>query len=477
MEIYLKTNGKRALLVGINKYSDRKVTNLNFCVNDVTSTHEILVAPERGGFDPVNCHLMIDYSKEDGSKPIRSNLMSSIKSISRTAKSNDYLLFFFSGHGIEENGKSYLLPADARINVLGDTAIPIDWIKETMKKSKARAKVLILDACHSSAIKGKAESGRMTKGLHDSIFPAPRGFAILSSCTMNQVSYEMPNGKNSVFTYFLNEGLKGDADFDNDGKITIPDASRYATEKTLEWASNEGVEQSPTLEYNVVRDLILVQVPTRKTDLEETKVTPPEVLDLFQFISRIRFFFGEPVLGRKREDVEIWEEKVCAFLLRYYDFAQIKRVKNIYRFPHGSVNPGIGFISFSYNKSHIELIEQIISSYLTLKEKAKNLRIFLRKNTSFDSRKIAELEDDTKLVDVRYKPEYGALTAALSEKYNKGFTKNPIRIIFRNPPFVNEPYMIVHLSKKKIDARTYEKIRPSRLFEFLGNIFKLAEKT
>ena len=471
----METNGKRALLVGINKYSDRKVSNLNFCVNDVTSAHEILVVPERGGFDPDNCQLLTDYSKEDRLKPIRSNLMSSIKSLSRTAKPNDYLLFFFSGHGIEENRKSYLLPADARINVLSDTAIPINWIKETMEKSKARAKVLILDACHSSAIKGKAESGRMTKGLHNSIFPAPRGFAILSSCTMNQVSYEMPNGENSVFTYFLNEGLMGDADSDNDGKITIPDASRYATEKTLEWASSEGVEQSPTLEYNVVRDLILVHVPARRIDLEETKVTPPEVLD--QFISRIRIHFGEPPFAQKSVDPKIWAQKACAFLLRYYDFHQIKKEKDIYRFPIGSLKPADQYIEFSYDKSHIELIERIISSYLTLKEKARFLTIYLRKNTLFDPRRIAELEDDTKLVNVLYRAEYGSLSANLSEKYNKGFKKNPVRIIIRNPPFVDEARMSVSLSKKKIDSRTYKKINPSKLFEFFGNIFKLAKKT
>ena len=345
-----------------------------------------------------------------------------------------------------------------------------------MKKSKARAKVLILDACHSGAIKGKAESGRMTKGLHDSIFPAPRGFAILTSCKMNEVSYEMPNGKNSVFTYFLNEGLKGAADFDNDGKITIPDASRFATEKTLEWASNEGVEQSPTLEYNVVRDLILVYVPTRKTDLEETKVTPPEVFDLFQFISHIRFFFREH-FGREKKDIETWEEQVCAFLLRYYDFAQVKKDENTCRFPHGSLESEKGFISFYYNKSHIEFVEQIISSYLTLKEKALGFSIVLRGNAVFDSGKVAKLEDETKLVDVRYNPKYGYLSAKLGEKYNKWFTNNPIRIVITGPPFRDESYMDVSLSKKKIDARTYKKIKPSKLFEFLGNIFKLAKKT
>lgn len=474
VEICLKTEGKKALLVGINKYSDRKVTNLNFCVNDVTSTYEILVDPERGGFDPNYCHLMTDNS-EDRLKPIRSNLMSSIKSLSKTAKSNDYLLFFFSGHGIEENEKSYLLPADARINVLGDTAISIDWIKETMKKSKARAKVLILDSCHSGAIKGKAESGRMTKGLHDSIFPAPRGFAILTSCTMNEVSYEMPDKKSSVFTYFLNEGITGAADFDNDGKIAIPDASRYATDKTLEWASNEGVEQSPTLKYNVVRDLILVHVPTRKTDLEEARVTLPEAFDVTQFISSIRFFFGNPV--RTEDEARNWGERVCAFLLRYYDFSQIKTDGDICRFPHGFLNKKRGFIDFSYSKGHVEIVERIICSYLTLREKARGFSIILPKNILFDSRKVAQLEDESKLVDIRYNPKFTFLRAILGEKYSKVFTKNPIRIRISSPPSRKESDMYVYQYRKMLDARTYMKITPSKLFEFFGNILKPVKKT
>lgn len=346
----MEAKGKRALLVGVNRYNDRKISNLSFCVNDARALHRILIGPERGGFDRNNCYLMMDDSKEDRFKPIRSNLMSSIKSLSKIAKSDDYLLFFFSGHGMEENGKSYLLPADARINVLGDTAISIDWIKERMKKSKARVKVMILDSCHSGAIRGKAESGRMTKALHDSIFPAPKGFAILTSCQMNEVSYEMPNKKSSVFTFFLNEGLEGAADFDNDSRILIPDASRYATDKTLEWASNEGVEQSPTLEYKVVRDLVLVHVPTRKTDLEEAEVTQ-EMFDLFKFISDIRLQIKDP-LTRSKEDISEWEKQVSAFLLRYYDSRQIKKENSICRFPDGFLHSEDGYISFTWKKSH-----------------------------------------------------------------------------------------------------------------------------
>lgn len=116
---------------------------------------------------------MVDSAEETNRKPVRSNIMSSIKSLAETASGEDSILFFFSGHGIEKDEKSYLLPSDSRLNVLDDTAIYIAWIRDTLLASNARVKIVILDACHAGALIGKAESGRMTKAFQQSIFPPP----------------------------------------------------------------------------------------------------------------------------------------------------------------------------------------------------------------------------------------------------------------------------------------------------------------
>lgn len=363
----MKTQGKKALFVGINKYQDSKLSDLKFAVNDVSSIYDILTDPNRGGFTPDNCLLMTDKSREANLQPIRSNLMSSIRSLSEAAKPNEYILFYFSGHGIEENDESYLLPSDARINVLCDTAVQIDWIRETLKGSKACAKVLILDSCHAGAMKGKAESGRMTKGLHDSLFPAAEGFAILASCKLNETSWEMPDKKHGVFSYFLIEGLQGAADYDNDGHIRVSDASRYTADKTIDWSFKEGAQQTPNLEYKVVGDLILVDVP----NLEKTKVSrkvKKSKQDFSSFvypISRIRINFMMPrVLIKER--YHKYAEKMCIYLLKFFDLHEIKYDKDAYKFPMGHFDQ-YG-LEITYKSDWIDKIDELInvSSRITI---------------------------------------------------------------------------------------------------------------
>jgi uncharacterized caspase-like protein len=65
-------------------------------------------------------------------------------------------LFYYSGHGDEDEGKSYLVARNGRQLMLSDTAVRVSRVKEIMEQAPARAKVIILDACHSGAdISGK----------------------------------------------------------------------------------------------------------------------------------------------------------------------------------------------------------------------------------------------------------------------------------------------------------------------------------
>ena len=57
-----------------------------------------------------------------------------------------------------------------------------------------------------------------------------KGKIILTASGANEVSAEKPNLKHGVFTYFLLEGLKGKADTDQDGLITVDEAYRYVSE-------------------------------------------------------------------------------------------------------------------------------------------------------------------------------------------------------------------------------------------------------
>jgi len=475
----LKTKGKKALLVGTNKYHDSKLNNLKFSVNDVSSIYDILTDPNRGGFTRDSCLLMTDRSRKTHLKPIRSNLMSSITSLSQTAKPDDYILFFFSGHGIEENEKSYLLPSDARINVLRDTAVSIDWIKTTLQASKAHSKVLILDACHAGAMKGKSESGRMTKGLHDSLFPATEGFAILSSCKLHEVSYEMPEKKHGVFSYFLTEGLQGAADFDSDGHIMVSDASRYTAEKTMEWSYKEGVQQTPNLESKVVGDLILVDVPRLEDKKVQAKIEKVEQ-DFSYLVApvysiRIGAFSSLGERDRDRVTARI-VATLCPYLCKYFSLDEIRYTEKKYVFPLGDFSEEFPLMNLRYDLQEIARVEEILIECARIICPDAFVYYF---SSPFDLGKISKLLKTTKWKTLRYDPKilqtkqelHGRGAPFLEVEGKLPDLKQKLKLRFVKKE--GEARLIIETpEREKLDEESVEMLRPTKFLKLLGDIWK-----
>lgn len=89
---------KWAVLVGANEYHDSAINPLKFCVNDIKSLHEVLVQPDRGGYDEKGTLLLVDGSGRD-SLPTRSIIMSRITSVAKMAEPEDTILSRFLDMG------------------------------------------------------------------------------------------------------------------------------------------------------------------------------------------------------------------------------------------------------------------------------------------------------------------------------------------------------------------------------------------
>jgi uncharacterized caspase-like protein len=201
----IELGNKLALLVGINEHADSSINRLNFSVRDIQDFHNILTSPEKGGYEKNNIKVLSDAEAE---KPTRNSILSKLTTLSRAANPEDSILFYFSGHGTELEGKPYLLCSDSFRNTIEQTALPSELIRKTMESSQARVKVIIIDACHSGAMKGVKESGTMTKALFDSFFPPPEGFVVLSSCKLGEFSHEWSEKQHGVF-FLLSAGRVG----------------------------------------------------------------------------------------------------------------------------------------------------------------------------------------------------------------------------------------------------------------------------
>jgi uncharacterized caspase-like protein len=54
---------------------------------------------------------------------------------------------------------------------------------------------------------------------------------IITASDANELSMERDDMKHGVFTYYLLEGLRGKADLDGDGVITVDEIYRYVSQK------------------------------------------------------------------------------------------------------------------------------------------------------------------------------------------------------------------------------------------------------
>ena len=239
-----------AVLVGINHYDDPFIASLKVCVDDATAIQQALA-----GRYQTAC-LLTDATLDH--LPTRANILGELSIVAQTASEDDLLLFYFSGHGKAEGGESYLLARDTRVAALKQTAVAMKDVRDIIEQSTAHAKVIVLDACHSGASIGKT-APTMTPEFIKRVFEEAEGMAVLASCKQGQQSWEWQAERRSVFTYFLLEALSGKADFDGKGFVTVSDASRYVTDGVKAWAVERGVPQTPTLQYAVAGDIVLLQ--------------------------------------------------------------------------------------------------------------------------------------------------------------------------------------------------------------------------
>ncbi len=244
-----------AVLVGVDEYDDLAYPRLVVCVNDVEAIHERLLAR---GFEPGRVRLLND---ETNPLPVRAEIYAALAEAARAAQRDDLLLFYYSGHGDTDSGASYLVGRDGRAAALKHTAVALADVAEIMRTSEARAKVIILDACHAGAnFEGKGPR-RMPPGFIERVFGQAKGQVVLGSCEQGQLSYEWAAQRRSVFTHFLLEALEGAADRDEKGFVTVQDVNRHVSDGVRQWAFEHHRSQTPTLQGAMAGDIVLARLP------------------------------------------------------------------------------------------------------------------------------------------------------------------------------------------------------------------------
>lgn len=244
-----------AVVVGINDYDSPQVNPLRYAVADAKA----LAATLRD----LGYKVFSLTSDRDGEEaPTRTNIIFRLGWMRDHLRPQDSLIFFFSGHGMEEDHETFLLTRESdprSLDTLKASACPPDRVKEILDKVKANRILVVYDACRSNpkADKGGSDN-RMSEHLSRDLVLGPRGAAhapvveepmraTLFACSEGQRSYEWADKKHGYFTYFLIQGLRGKAGAN--GKVTLDKLERWVREKVNEATVDAGQEQKPLLRF------------------------------------------------------------------------------------------------------------------------------------------------------------------------------------------------------------------------------------
>jgi len=116
----------------------------------------------------------------------------------RFLKPSDNLWFFFAGHGRRERDRDYIMPIDADPGNVEETAIPVGYVTERLRRCGSENVILLLDACRN-------EGARDGQGIGAEVHA---GVVTISSCSPSERSYEIAEVEHGAFTYSLLEALR-----------------------------------------------------------------------------------------------------------------------------------------------------------------------------------------------------------------------------------------------------------------------------
>ena len=196
-----------ALIVGINKYQDSNLDDLQAPARDAEA---IAVLLEKYGdfnvwrlpeaINPDTRKPFIAKTQELSLTDLEEALVKLFKPEGKQIP--DTALFYFSGHGLRKNRgiqEGFLASSDVNTD-LGFNGLSLQWLRRLLQESPIRQQIVWLDCCHSGELLNfnEANPGQEGQARDRCFIAASREF---------EASYEDLNSNYSVFTKVLLDGL------------------------------------------------------------------------------------------------------------------------------------------------------------------------------------------------------------------------------------------------------------------------------
>jgi len=292
----------KALVIGIGDYRDTTIEQLPGAIEDARAFAEALSRNE-------------DIEVEIRKNLTLSELRGELRDWSREGGAEDTIILYFAGHGYTLKDEAYLIPSDANPRHIRDNPDEVAYnlakgLKELSENIRAKEVLIIIDACYSgSLIKGARplQDVRISEYSIDSLIKE-KGYVFLLSSKSNETSGQMDDGRGH-FTHYLLKGIEGEANRDNDDKITVKEVYDYLREEVRKATSNN---QTPVMVGE--REIVIAKDLRGMYDsltLEIARMAREGRID-----TEYTGLYLKILIQKENEDNEL-EKKVRSYLLNY----------------------------------------------------------------------------------------------------------------------------------------------------------------
>ena len=216
--VFTADYGRRvAAVIGISKYA--QMSNLEGAAKDAKATGDTLRAI---GFDEV-----FELYDEDATREAILDLLGN--KLQRKTTSDDLAFVFYAGHGTTEtlpNGekRGYIVPTNGNAEDAYTTGISMEAVRDLSNRLPAKHVYYAMDACYSGSLavsRGQGQPSRSGNRI--------QAVQMLTAGTEGQQAIEQ--GGRGVFTTYLLQGMRGEADRNGDEVVTASEIGWFVSDQ------------------------------------------------------------------------------------------------------------------------------------------------------------------------------------------------------------------------------------------------------
>src|ERR1043165_2607588 len=256
---------KYAFLVVCSKYNSTDLRDLPYTIEEMEDFRKALL---KTGFEAD--HIIFLHDKADRERvPEKQKIEKQFRLLLNGLQPSDTVVVVLNGHGVhyKEDKTGYYCPLGTDLKDK-KTLVSMEFFYSLLKKSKARQKLMIVQACQNDPFVSNDFAAQRFE-LTEKSDEVPEGIAAIFSCMEGQKSYYDPDRKRGLFFDHVIRSWSGEYLHANEKKLDLETFFRQVRVKTKADALKfkGGVEQVPEVRREYKGELV-VAIPIRSGALD-----------------------------------------------------------------------------------------------------------------------------------------------------------------------------------------------------------------